>query len=289
MNAEPQPYDFRSPSRFSREQVRALQMVNETFARQMATVLSTTLRIVAYTNLESVDQSSYEEYTSRLPNPSLIAVLDFNPLPGAGMFHLPLDIVMGVIDRLLGGPGTESQPERALSGIEAGLIRNLVSRMVHELAYAFETLAAITPTVTSLESDAQFLQLAPPNDPMVVSEFEVKIGDQRAISTLCMPIATLQPVLDALVAKPVAELTGAKAVAAAELKERMSEVPVDVRVAFQSITLPSRDLLDLEVGDVLPLRHPTNEPLTLSADGVAVATAVPGSHGHRLACQIVTV
>jgi len=61
-----------------------------------------------------------------------------------------------------------------------------------------------------------------------------------------------------------------------------------VRVSFAPIELRSRDILDLEVGDVLPLRHPTNQPLTLEADGVAIATAVPGSYGKRLACQIVT-
>ena len=40
----PQPFDFRRPSKFSRDHARALQIVNETFARQFTTILSTTLR-----------------------------------------------------------------------------------------------------------------------------------------------------------------------------------------------------------------------------------------------------
>lgn len=283
------PYDFRSPSRFSREQVRALQMANETFARQMATILSTTLRIVAYASLEDVAQASYDEYIRRVPNPSVIAVLNFAPLPGAGVFHLPLDIVMSVIDRLLGGPGNATQPVRELSDIEAGLIRSLVQRMVHELAYAFESLTQITPKVVSLEADASFLQLAQPNDPMLVSDFEIKIGDHRATSTLMMQVATIQPILDALAVKPEKELTGSQALAVGQLKGRMEEVPLSVSVTFDPISLPSKELLRLEVGDVIPLRHPTNQPLTMSADGITVAKAVPGSHGNRLACQIVTV
>ncbi|WP_226346413.1 flagellar motor switch protein FliM [Agilicoccus flavus] len=289
MNPEPLPYDFRSPSRFSREQVRALQMVNETFARQMATVLSTTLRTVAHATLEDVEQSTYDDYTRRLPVPSVLAILNFPPLTGAGIFHLPLPIVMNVIDRLLGGPGHENQPERELSEIESGLIRNLVQRIVHELAYAFDTLASIQPQVTALEADATFLQLAPPSDPMIVSDFELKIGDQVVNSSLCIPVATLQPVLDAIDAKPELELTGAQALAAEHIQERMSDVPVRVTVAFEPISLASKDILQLEVGDVVPLRHPTNQPLTMTADGVPVAKAVPGSHGKRLACQIVNV
>lgn len=289
MNPEPLPYDFRSPSRFSREQVRALQMANETFARQMATVLSTTLRIVAYANVESLNQTTYDDYTRRLPNPSLIALLSFAPLPAAGVFHLPLDVVMGVIDRLLGGPGNDKQPVRELSDIEAGLIRSLVQRMVHELAYAFESLMQITPKVTSLEADASFLQLAQPNDPVLVSDFELKIGDHKATSTLMMQVATIQPILDALSVKPEKELTGSQSLAVGHLKGWMEVVPLSVSVSFDPISLPSKELLRLEVGDVIPLRHPTNQPLTLSADGITVAKAVPGSHGNRLACQIVTV
>lgn len=288
MNAEPQLYDFRSPSRFSREQMRALQMACETYARQMATVLSNTLRIVAHANFDDVTQTTYEEYIAQVPNPSLLAVLNFAPLEGDGVFQLPMDLVMSVIDRLLGGPGDMKQPSRALSEIETALIRNLVRQMVYELRYAFESLGGVKGEVQSLESDPQFLQLAPPSDPMLVAGFEIKLGEQSATSTLCLPVETIAPVLEIVHAKPEIELSGAKAEAAEHLKDRMAEVPVDVRVSFSPIQLPSRDILDLEVGDVLPLRHPTNQPLTLEADGVPVATAVPGSYGKRLACQIVT-
>ncbi|WP_116115051.1 flagellar motor switch protein FliM [Austwickia chelonae] len=284
----PALYDFRSPSRFSREQVRALQMVNETFARQMATVLSTTLRIVGHSALNNVEQVTYDNYSSNLPNPSLLAVVEFTPMGGDGVFQMPMNVVMSIIDRLLGGPGTDEQPSRALSDIEAGLIRNLVQRIVRELTYAFDTLAPVKATVQSLESDVQLLQLAPPQDPMVVSDFEIRIGDLVSSATLCMPVSTVAPVLDVLKAKPQ-ELTGPQAAAAKALNERMHEVPVVVTVAFEPIQLTSSEVLDLQVGDVLPLRHPTNQPLTLSADGVPVGTAVPGSHGSRLACQIIAV
>ncbi len=285
----PTLYDFKSPNRFSREQVRALQMVNETFARQMATVLSTTLRMVVHCGLDEVEQLTYDEYSRNLPNPSLLAVVEFAPMGGDGVFQMPMTVVMSIIDRLLGGPGTDEQPSRGLSDIEAGLIRNLVQRIVRELTYAFDTLAQVKATVQSLESDVQLLQLAPPQDPMVVSNFEIRIGDLTSTATLCMPVSSVQPMLDVLKEKPTLELTGPQAAAVEALNHRMNDVPVAVTVAFHEIQLTSGEILDLEVGDVLPLRHPTNQPLTLSADGIPVATAVPGSHGTRLACQIVAL
>ncbi|HEX8972501.1 flagellar motor switch protein FliM [Oryzihumus sp.] len=281
-------YDFRRPNRFSREHVRALQIVNETFARQLATVLSTTLRVVSQASVTSVGQTTYDEYVASVPNPSLLAVLSFDELPGQGVFQLPMDIVMGVVDRLLGGPGGGNQPSRALSDIETGLVRRLVQRIVLELTYSFESLDLVVhPKVVNLESDAQFMQLAPPAEPVILSRFDIRIGDQQAVATLCLPFATLQPALDKVGARTSTPRTGADSLAARQVEQRLYAVPVEVTVAFREVSLTSSEVLALAVGDVLPLRHPVAEPLGVSADGIRVAAAVPGSQGQRLACQVV--
>lgn len=283
----PQLYDFRRPNRFSREHVRALQIVNETFARQFSTVLSTTLRVVSQVNVLSVGQLTYDEYVRRVPNPSLLAVLSFDPLPGAGVFQLPMDVVMTVVDRILGGRGDADQPSRALSEIETGLVRQLVQRIVHELTYAFESLSPVLAHVVNLESDPQFMQIAPASEPVIVSSLDIRIGDLQATSTLCLAFATLQPLLDAVGSRASAPAIATAASATRAIEERLRGVPVDVTVAFRPVTLTSREVLSLAVGDLIPLRHPIAEPLSIKADGVPVAAVVPGSHGQRLACQVV--
>ena len=289
MTAEPSLYDFRRPSRLSREHVRALQIVNETFARQFALVLSTTLHASCQVKVSSVHQVTSEEYIRGIPTPSLLAVLSFDPLPGAGVFQAPMGIVMSVVDRLLGGLGGADQPSRALSEIEIALVRRLLQRIVRELPYAFDSLTPVHPEVSGLESDPQFLQIAAPSEPVIVSDFAIRVGDLQATSTLCLPFATLQPALDALSEgqppyRADADLSTTKAV-----EQHLYAVPVEVSVAFREVTLTSRDLLALSVGDVLPLRHPVTAPLAVLVDGVQVAAAVPGSHGPRLACQVVTL
>jgi flagellar motor switch protein FliM len=79
----PQPFDFRRPSKFSRDHARALQIVNETFARQFTTILSTTLRSVSQVSVASIDHVSYDEYVRSCPDPSFLAILNVDPLPGA--------------------------------------------------------------------------------------------------------------------------------------------------------------------------------------------------------------
>ncbi|GAA2735669.1 flagellar motor switch protein FliM [Pedococcus aerophilus] len=289
VSAEPLSYDFRSPGRLSRERVRALQVANETFARQLSTVLSTTLRTVVFARVVSVRQVTYDEYIRTVPNPSLLAVLTFESQPGSALFQLPMGVVMSVIDRLLGGAGGRVQPIRALSDIETTLVRDLVQRVAGELTYAFETLASVRADLDSLESNTQFLQIAAPADPVVATEVEVRIGDQAATATLCMSLATLKPIL-ASVDQASAEAAADSRVAAAArtVEQRLQQVEIDVTVSFREVTLTSAEVFSLAVGDVVPLRHPVTEPLLVAADGVTVASATPGSHGKRLAAQIVT-
>ncbi len=293
-------YDFRRPNRFSREHVRALQIVNETFARQFSMVLSTMLRMSSLVSVTAVRQDTAEGYVRGVPNPSLLAVLDFDgdggpevpsdrQVSGAGVLQMPMGMVMSMLDRMLGGSGGPDQPIRALRDIEVGLVRQLLVRIVHELTTAFESLAPVSPVIESLESDPQFLQFAAPSDPVIVADFVVRIGERVEGSTLCIPFATLKPALDALSSSRTTHRTDKNERAAAAVERHLNVVPVEVSVAFNDVTVSAAQVLSLAIGDVLPLRHPVARPLTVRADGVRVAGAVPGSHGSHLACQIVSL
>ena len=69
----------------------------------------------------------------------------------------------------------------------------------------------------------------------------------------------------------------------------MQDVPGRGRRALRPEVIHPRDVVHLAVGDVLPLSHPSTEPLDVVVDGVVLARAAAGSHGSRLACRVVTV
>lgn len=283
------PYDFRRPQTFNREHARALEIANETFARQFSTVLSTTLRSVSPVGLASVSQRTYDEHVRTMANPSYLAVLDLAPLPGQSLLHLPLDVVMAIVDRLLGGPGSGRYPQRALSDIEDALIRNLMARVLRELNYAYESLAALDATVARQESNPQFVQVAAPSDMVVVSTFDIRVGAYAGQATLGIPLRSLQSALDAVTAgtsrSPARGGEGSGLRLA--LDARVADAPVEVSVRFGTVPLRSSDIVGLQPGDVVPLHHPVAAPLTVAVAGVPRFSAVAGRHGSRLACLIV--
>ena len=290
-SATPVVYDFRRPNKFTREHVRALQIASETFARQFTTALSTTLRTVSQVQAKGIHQLTYDEYIRDVPNPTYLAILSLPPLAGASIFHLPLPVVMTAVDRLLGGPGAGPAVHRPLTEIEQSLVRDLLGRVLRELAYAFESLTALEPVVLHQESNPQFAQIGSPSDMVIVFVYDLRIGGQAGEATLCVPFASLQPVLDEVAAN---SLLAGRVEADAEsvrhaLAGRMGGAPVTISVSFPPVALALSDIVDLRPGDVVPLDHRVDAPLEVSVGGVARFAARPGRRGKRLACVITSV
>jgi len=120
----PQPYDFRRPATLPREQVRAVQLACETFARRYSTMFTSSLRVDSHVTLVSIEQVTYEEYTAGLTSPTLITLISLEPLPGTAILEFSLATAMVSVDHLLGGPGGP-QPQRPLSELEVPLLRGL--------------------------------------------------------------------------------------------------------------------------------------------------------------------
>jgi flagellar motor switch protein FliM len=287
----PQPFDFRRPNKFSRDHVRALQIVSETFARQVGTALSTSLRTVSTVTLTSVTQHPYDEFVVGTTNPTMLALLSLDPLPGASIMEFPLHLAMTIVDRMLGGTGvpTGTWPNRPLSEIEAILIRSVIDRGLAELTYAFESLVDLEPSIIQLESNPQFAQVAAPSDMMVLLAFEVKIGVEDGPMHLWIPYSALQPILERATSSTmfVERAAGDPVAVKRAVTSRLEEVPVEVSVCFETVTLRSADIVALRAGDVVPLGHAVDAPLRVFAAGVAVHAARPGKKGKRLAVQIV--
>jgi flagellar motor switch protein FliM len=272
----------------AREDAHLLKVAMATFGRQATTVLTTGLRALSVLSLVQVDEMSYDEYLTGLADHSVSAVLSMEPLQGKALLTINLDTLLVMIDHLLGGNGTEAQPERPLTDIEQMLVRHIFGRVLRELAYAFEVIAVTKPNLLTLESNAQFVQAAAPTDPVVVARMQLAVGDRTSSADLCLPYAMLAPALEEVnQSADRGEKVRQRSAASARTTQRLNDVEVDVAIRFDPIHLPSSQIGQLMVGDVLNLGHRTSKPLAITSATSTFAVAVPGASGRQLAALIV--
>jgi len=285
---EPRPFDPRRPFRLSADHRRALALVFEAFGHRLTTVLGTRLRTAGRAAMNMPEQVTYAEFMEATPDPACLAVLSLLPLAGTGVLRIDLNLAMSIVDRLLGGNGgIASQPARGLSELESNLLRGILDAAIAELGGAFTPLVAVDPKVVRQESKPQLVRGASPEAVMVVVDFDVVLGDDTGTLTVCIPLSTVGPALESFTVSAPSIGAAMEAASAAAVAAHLMDAPIDVSVQFGTVELTSADILDLQVGDVVPLRHPVSHPLTVLASGVPCLAAVPGRRGKRLACMVV--
>lgn len=281
-------YDFRRPTRLSREHVRVLEMALDTLSRQWTTLLTTQLRSVCSVTFASVEQLTYDEYVSSLSTPTSLFVLELDPISGSGMLDVSVPVAMTVVDHLLGGPGRDGQPERTFTEIEGMLLHSVFERALAELGYAFEGVLPLAATISRTETSPQFAQAASPSDGFLVAGFELVVGSQSCLTTLALPFGDMFAALERSLQGTSSSRERADRDAARQLvTARLTEAAVDVSVVVGPTPVRMADVVTLRPGDVVRLGHPISEPLAVTSAGMTFAHAVPGSEGTRMACLIV--
>lgn len=286
--SDPKVYDFRQQNTLSREHVRTMQIVQETFARNFSTMLASQLRSVVQVTIQSIEQHSYDEYVRDLANPNLLTLLSLSPLSGAAIFQLPLEVAFCATELLMGGAGRGEHPARPLTELELSLVRAIIERALPELRYAFEPVVVTEPKIVSQESNPQYAQIAAPTDMVIVVTYEIRIESVSGHATLCIPFSSLQPHLEALSST---SLYGAQNTANIDesrmrLHDHVRETPVTVSAQFRQLQMPAHDIVTLRVGDVVPLSHPLDEPLTLMVGETPTHRVRIGRRHRRLAIVV---
>src|ERR1700678_3960028 len=121
VNARAVPYNFSSAGQISTEQLRAISLLNDLFARNLTHNLSAWLRTRIQVNLVSAEQITFNDFLLRIPEISFVASVRLEPLGALSILQLDLGLAPSMIDLLLGGEGQAGQ-SRELTDIEESIM-----------------------------------------------------------------------------------------------------------------------------------------------------------------------
>src|SRR5271163_862486 len=91
-------YDFRRPDRIAKDQLRAIHLLHENFARSLGSSLSAYLRAYVVVNLVSVEQLSFIEFSRALPSPSCLVSLGMKPFEGNAVLEVNTGLIFPILE-----------------------------------------------------------------------------------------------------------------------------------------------------------------------------------------------
>lgn len=282
-------YDFKRPDKFSKEQIRTVSIMHETFARLTTTSLSAQLRSMASVHVASVDQLTYEEFIRSIPTPTTLAVINMDPLKGNAILEIDPGITFSMIDRLFGGQGQATKIQRDLTDIEQSVMENIIVRILANMREAWTQVIDLRPRLGQIETNPQFSQIVPPSEMVVLVTLETTIGEEEGMMNFCIPYITIEPIISKLSSQFwFSSVRRSSTTQYLEvLKEKLSSVDMDVVAEIGSINLPIRDVLGLKVGDIVRLSNVrVGDPLILNVGSKKKFFCQPGVIGKKMAVQV---
>jgi flagellar motor switch protein FliM len=274
-------YDFRRPTTLAREHSRVLELAFETFARQWGTQLTAKVRVMSQVTFENVLMQTYDEYAASLPSTTAMVLCDIGEMDAKAVIQFPSSAALAWVGHMLGGNGSMAAPDRKFTQVEQALVRRVLDDALEDLRYSLGSLLVAPIRVDAIHYNSQFAQAAGTSDLMIVATFAVRVGEGTTVATVALPAEAILPQLGE--ANPTSTTANAREL----IRGQVEQVPVTVSVRLTAAMVMPRTILELAVGDILPLPHPQHRPLDVAVDGHTLASAALGANGSRLACVVI--
>jgi flagellar motor switch protein FliM len=283
-------YDFRRPDKFSKEHLRSLRILHESFARMLGSSLTSYLSAGVQVRLTMLEQGTYDEYIQSLPTPTVIYVVGLAPLPGQAVVELNLPVARVLIDRLLGGTGAPAARTAEMTEIELALLKTIGQFILSSLREAWSNVVPLRPTMQEPVLSPELAQFATMAEATVMLVLEVSVFKTTGTISMCIPYQVLQPVLDSLTSQVWfggATTRTADNDSRGQMGDRISQVSLPVTVELGETELTVQALLELQEGHLLKLNTNANGPLPIRVDDRVKFVGQAGLSGKNLAVQIV--
>ncbi|MDI3340342.1 MAG: flagellar motor switch protein FliM [Sphaerobacter sp.] len=291
MPGSPVPYNFRRPDKFSKDHLRSIQAIQESFGRYAGNYLAAKVRSAVHVSLVQVEQSTLGEYLDELPFPTVLFISPLDPLVGQAVMQLDMHIAFLIIDRMLGGPGGAPSVQRGASvtEIEMLLFEEVGRGLLAEFAEAWQQVTPLRSPHCEVALGAMQVQGLLPSEVALVIRHEVRVEGVTGRLTICLPASMLEPVLPRLNARLLFAhpRAGESEQLERDLAAQLERVPLQLRVELGRVSVRVAELLQIEVGDVIRLDTTAGSPLPVLVEDRVRFLGQPGQRAGQLAVRIV--
>ena len=289
-------YDFKSPKKFTKEQLKAMERLYETFSRMLASYFSGLLRTVCEITVVQIEEQRYYEYNNALPDTALVGLVEMRPENKryeGSTFIMDMSTSLGFyfIDKVLGGPGTGFNLSRDYTDIEITILGNIIGKITERLQETWQNNLPIEAKLAEIQTNARLLQIFAPEDVVLIVILNVKLGNQvEGNLNICMPAEFLESVMHTFslrYARPAKHQDRDKEEQKKRIiLENVCESDMELRVIFDRFQLELRDIMSLQPDDVIPLAKRVDSDVLITVDQIPWFTAKLGQTKQKKAVRL---
>ena len=288
-------HDFKAPKKFGKDQLRTVESLHESFAKNLTSYLTTSTRFDCEVQVSHVEIKRFSHYAATLEEREITVNYEIVPFekslnemimsasfkPNLGFF---------LVDKFLGGRGNDVFYDREFTEIEMAIFEHFLTKLNPYLEESWMKYLDVSINQKALEINPKFAQVFLSEDVVVIVEFLVKLGEVTSGFSLSFPSLELELMMDKFYNKnlrPIKRMDTTKEIEYRQaLLASMKHVEVEMNVVLDEIELNLHDVLQLEVNDIIPLGKALSSPVTVLVDHIPWFEAQMGETRHRKAVKV---
>ena len=276
-------YNFASAGQISNEQLRAISMLNDLFARNLTHNLAASLRTRFQVDLVSAEQMSFNEFLLRIPEINYVTAVRLEPLGALSVLQLEMSLAPPIIDLLLGGDGREG-PLRELTDIEESILGSVAELICRELTAAWQPVG-MSFNFERRQMLTQVARIISVNERTLCLSFEIRMPHASGLLNLAFPAVVSNAILRRLTVELV---RGSRHVEKMRMRmeERVRLIRFGTSLQLPSVRISARAIENLAIGSVLRVDVPAHVKPLWCAGGQVLGAAQPVRQGTRRAVRL---
>lgn len=289
-------YDFSSPKKFTKDQLKSLNNLYETFSRVVASYFTSILRDICEVNVVQIEEQRYNEFNNALPDTTLVAMIDFKPGESnydetALMIEFSTSFGYLIIERLMGAIGDVYMPDRDYTEIELAILKTVLERVTGHLKEAWCNYFAVTTSLRSIETNGRMIQAFSSQDVVVIVTLEIISGSFSCTANICMPAENMDAVIASFstkYARAAKQQDPEKEKAKKDLVlDYLKQSDLEVEAILDQCQMTFGDILQLQVNDVIALNKKIDSNICVTVDGIPWYYARLGETKTKKAVKLV--
>ncbi len=279
-------YNIATQERIVRGRMPTLEIINERFARFLRIGLFNFLRRTADVSVGAVKVSKYSEFIRNLVVPTNLNLVHMKPLRGTALIVMDPNLVFLLVDNLFGGDGRfhVRVEGRDFTQTEQRIILRILDIIFETYAKSWHPVYPIEFEYIRSEMNTQFANIATPNEVVVCTTFTLELGPVSGELHFCIPYAMVEPIRDTLCSSLQGETMEADKRWIRLLTQQIQLADVEIVAKFATAEMDLGDILNLCVGDVIPLTVP--RLLTATVDNTPVMECKYGTFNGQYALKV---